>query len=95
VDEARTVIRRLERIEALRSSRAPAEELLGEVRQLLAEGEAWLAVEHPAGVARNGNGVAAAGAPGTEDAAAALADCRRRLSGGREVMPRTTGGRDL
>jgi hypothetical protein len=94
VDEARTVIRRLERIEALRRSRAPAGELLGEVRRLLAEGEAWLAAERPAGDARNGNGVAAGG-PGTEDAAAALADCRRRLSGGREVMPGATGGRDL
>ena len=39
MDEARKVIERLERIEALQSTQAPAEELLGEVRLLLHEGE--------------------------------------------------------
>jgi hypothetical protein len=71
VDEARTVIRRLERIETLQSEEAPAADLLAEVRQLLREGEAWLAAE------RSGAGSAAA--------AAALADCRDRIDVRREV----------
>lgn len=75
MDEARKVIERLERIEALQSSQAPAETLLGEVRQLLREGEAWLAAEQRAG-----------GAGGAE-AAAALAGCRATLREGREVVP--------
>jgi hypothetical protein len=76
VDEARRVIRRLERIEALQSSRAPAEALLGEVRQLLREGEAWLAAE------QNGcRGVADLHA----GAAAALDGCRTTLVEGEEV----------
>lgn len=45
MDEARRVIRRLERIESLQRSDAPAGRLLAEVRALLREGEAWLAVE--------------------------------------------------
>ena len=49
MDEARRVIRRLERIEAMQGARAPAADLLAEVRQLLREGEAWLAVEHGEG----------------------------------------------
>ena len=56
MDEARKVIRRLERIEALQSSQAPAEELLGEVRQLLSEGEAWLAAERDGTGGGDGNG---------------------------------------
>ena len=83
MDEARRVIRRLERIEALQSARAPAEALLGEVRQLLHEGEAWLAAEH------HGAGGAAGG--GTADlraeAAAALDGCRATLAEGEEVVP--------
>jgi hypothetical protein len=51
VDEARTVLARLERIEALDREDAPAEVLLGEVRALLAEAEAWARVE-PDGVDR-------------------------------------------
>jgi hypothetical protein len=77
VDEARKVIRRLERIEALQSSRAPAEVLLGEVKQLLREGEAWLAAER--GGRRQGE------APATDlqaEAAAVLDECRGAL--GRE-----------
>lgn len=95
MDEARNVIRRLERIEALRSSRAPAEELLGEVRHLLAEGEAWLAAEGRAGGAGHGSGPSPGGGRPTEEAAAALADCRARLNRRREVVPGTAGSRDL
>jgi hypothetical protein len=45
VEEARRVIERLDRIETLKQAGAPAEELLGEVRALLRDGEAWLASE--------------------------------------------------
>ena len=86
MDEARKVIQRLERIEALKSSRAPAEELLGEVRQLLTEGEAWLAAERDGDRRANGSGEDA-----TEDAEAALAGCRQTIAGRQEVMPEATG----
>jgi hypothetical protein len=65
VDEARAVLRRLRRIERLERERAPADSVLGEVRELLAEAEAWL--------------VAEAGAD-CEAAAAALGRCRARLA---------------
>ena len=45
VDEARAVLRRLRRIEALEREGAPARSLLAEVHALLEEVEAWLAVE--------------------------------------------------
>jgi hypothetical protein len=45
MEEARYVIERLERIDALRRAGAPANELLPEVRELLAESERWLAAE--------------------------------------------------
>jgi hypothetical protein len=48
MDEARAVLRRLERIEALEREGAPARSLLAEIHALVAEAEAWLAVE-PAG----------------------------------------------
>jgi hypothetical protein len=51
VDEARRIIERLDRIETLKQAGAPAEELLGEVRALLRDGEAWLASE-PGATAR-------------------------------------------
>jgi hypothetical protein len=54
VDEARAVIHRLERIEALDREGAGPKQLLAEVRELLREGEAWLEAE---GV---GTGLAAA-----------------------------------
>jgi hypothetical protein len=79
VDEARRVIERLERIEALQSTRAPAEALLGEVRQLLREGEAWLAAEHAAGGEVDGAG----------GAEAALRGCRARLGAREEVVAET------
>jgi hypothetical protein len=49
MEEARRVIHRLERIEQLRRADAPAAILLEQVRRLLAEGEAWLAVERRQG----------------------------------------------
>jgi hypothetical protein len=45
VDEARVVLSRLERIERLDREGAPPRALLDEVRSLLLEAEAWLAVE--------------------------------------------------
>jgi hypothetical protein len=45
VDEARAVMARLERIEALEREGAAPRALLAEVRELLREGEAWLASE--------------------------------------------------
>ena len=72
MDEARQILERLERIDALRRSGAPATDLLAEVRSLLAEGERWLAAEKP---------------DGAERARAALADCEAGLaSGSKEVV---------
>jgi hypothetical protein len=45
MEEARTVLARLERIEALERADAPAATLLDEVRALLAEAEAWVRLE--------------------------------------------------
>jgi hypothetical protein len=45
MDEARAVLHRLERIDALERSGAPVRCVLDEVRALLAEAEAWVAVE--------------------------------------------------
>ncbi|MDQ2984276.1 MAG: hypothetical protein M3R70_10220 [Actinomycetota bacterium] len=45
MDEARQVLERLRRIEALEREGATPRALLAEVRELLAEAEAWLAVE--------------------------------------------------
>jgi hypothetical protein len=98
VDEARTVIRRLERIEALQNEEAPAAVLLTEVRQLLREGEAWLAAE------RHGSGRRAAGSENgrgeepreaTEGAASALAGCRESLRGREEVTAQTAESASL
>jgi hypothetical protein len=47
MEQARAVIRRLERIEALEREGARPEQLLAEVRELLREGEAWLLNEGP------------------------------------------------
>jgi len=84
VDEARRVIRRLERIETLQGAEAPAADLLAEVRQLLHEGEAWLAVEH----ANGGSGNGEAGGGQTAAAEAALRGCRASIGEGEEVVPR-------
>jgi hypothetical protein len=45
MDEAERVLERLRRIDALERVRAPAEELLAELRALLREAEAWVRVE--------------------------------------------------
>ena len=45
VEQARAVLDRLERIEALKNADAPAGVLLGEVRSLLAEAEQWAAAD--------------------------------------------------
>jgi hypothetical protein len=59
MDEARAVLRRLERIEALERERAHPQHLLAELRALVAEAEAWARREC---------------APEADDAARALAD---------------------
>jgi hypothetical protein len=41
MDEARRVLARLDRVEALHRAGAPAPELLAELRQLLQEAESW------------------------------------------------------
>jgi hypothetical protein len=64
VDEARAVLRRLRRIEALERERAPARSILAEVHALLEEAEAWLAAE----------------AGGADMAEAALERCRDALA---------------
>jgi hypothetical protein len=45
MDEARAVLDRLDRIEALDRDAAPADELLDELRGLLREAETWLRTE--------------------------------------------------
>lgn len=45
MDEARAVLRRLDRIEALDRDDAPAGELLDELRELVREAETWLRAE--------------------------------------------------
>jgi len=44
-DQAARVLSRLERIEALDRERAPAGRMLGELRELVREAEAWARVE--------------------------------------------------
>ena len=73
MDEARQVLERLERIDALRREGAPASDLLAEVRSLLAEGERWLAAEMPEGIDR---------------ARAALANCQAGLASRTEEVVR-------
>ena len=46
MDEARAVVERLNRIEALDREGAPAATLLAELRELVREAEAWVQVEH-------------------------------------------------
>jgi hypothetical protein len=64
MDEARAVLRRLSRIEALEREGAPPRSLLAEVQALLGEAEAWAAVERG----------------GVELAEAALERCRDALA---------------
>ena len=63
MDEARAVLARLERIEALEGSGAPAAVLLEEVRGLLRDAESWVRAEPS----------------GTDLAASALERCREAL----------------
>jgi len=44
-DEAARVLARIERIQALDREQAPVSSLLGELRELVAEAEAWVRVE--------------------------------------------------
>jgi hypothetical protein len=60
MDEARAVLRRLGRIEALEREGAPPRSLLAEVHALLEEAEAWVATERS----------------GVDEAETALARCR-------------------
>jgi hypothetical protein len=64
MDEARAVLRRLERIEALEQEGAPPRSLLAEVHALLGEAEAWVASERG----------------GAEEAQLALERCRDALA---------------
>jgi hypothetical protein len=48
VEEARSVLERLRRIDELKAQDAPADVLLEEVRSLLGEAEAWIGAEGPA-----------------------------------------------
>ena len=89
MEEARNVIRRLERIESLRHVQAPAEELLAEVKQLLAEGEAWLAAERSGARADGGAGWTELRTSETAAAAAALEGCRATLAANEEVFRET------
>jgi hypothetical protein len=66
MDAARQVLERLDRIEALTAAKAGRAELLEELRALVREGEAWVAVE----------------AAGTERAQRALAQVSERLPPG-------------
>jgi hypothetical protein len=45
MDEAAKVLERLERIDALDRERVPTERLLGELRELVREAEAWARLE--------------------------------------------------
>lgn len=63
MDEARAVIARIERIEALEQAGAPAALVLEEVRRLLGEAEAWVRAEPS----------------GTDLAESALERCREAL----------------
>lgn len=64
MDEARAVLQRLGRIEALEREGAPPRSLLAEVHALLEEAEAWVASERG----------------GADDAEAALERCRDALA---------------
>ena len=63
MDEARAVLARLEKIEALEADGAPARILLDEVRGLLADAEVWVRTERE----------------GTDLAETALERCREAL----------------
>ena len=72
MDEARRVLERLRRIEALERDGAAPRAVLGEIEALLAEVEAWLVVE----------------AAPSDAVQRALERCRSALVPAREVTPR-------
>ena len=74
VDEALKVMDRLARIESLEREGCPAGRLLGEVRALLHEAEAWVRVE-PGGTAR-----ATAALERSREALAAAAEKREEVT---------------
>jgi hypothetical protein len=76
MDEARAILRRLRRIEALEHEHAPARMLLAEVHALLEEAEAWVSAE----------------GDGAEPADAALARCRDVLAAGNGVHAEAVAG---
>lgn len=47
MDEARAVLARLERLEALERAAAPSDALLAELRLLVTEAEAWVRADRP------------------------------------------------
>ncbi|MBA2569445.1 MAG: hypothetical protein H0V11_08880 [Actinobacteria bacterium] len=47
MEQARAVLTRLERIDALKQAEVPAAVLLDEVRALLTEAEAWVGADRP------------------------------------------------
>ena len=63
MEEARRVLERLDRIEALNLGGAPTATVLDELRELVSDAESWLAAE----------------GPGVEAAAHAVARCRTAL----------------
>jgi hypothetical protein len=96
MEEARRVLERLQRIEALRGGEARSSRLLDELRALLAEGEAWLAAERSEATAvpRDSAEVETAR---SERALAALGDAldRRRVASAATTRsePRGAGNR--
>jgi hypothetical protein len=71
MDEARAVLHRLERIEALEREGAPGRAVLAEVHALLGEAEAWVGSERD----------------GTDLAEQALQRCRDAVDAGAVVPP--------
>ena len=80
MEEARRVLQRLRRIEALEREGAPARSLLAEVHALLEEAEAWVRTERPGT---------------TTSAVAALDRCREAYDARRVPLGRVSehGGR--
>jgi hypothetical protein len=84
MDEARRVIDRLGRIDALRSAGAGPRALLVELRELVREGQAWASAEGPEAMRASGalESLAEAldertvGAPGTNGEEVVLRDAR-------------------
>jgi hypothetical protein len=83
MDEARTVLARLGRIEALDDAGAPAGLLLDEVRALVAEAAAWVGVERHCGGAGEGPALPL---PGSAEAVAAVERLRATLEGALRQM---------